>query len=139
VAEQTAPDAHSAFDVSAEKIAKQLRRYKSRLRDHNERLEQTRGAISEARDFILAADADEDQNNDVPVGDDPAIIAELTTEIHSMTVSDAVMRLDLGDLNAMLFTNSKTNSLNMVYRRPDGNIGWVDPSACIQKKQVKTA
>ena len=59
--------------------------------------------------------------------DKPVVIAELTTTIETMTVGEAVMRLDLADLPAMLFHNSAHGGLNMVYRRPDGNIGWVDP------------
>jgi ribosome hibernation promoting factor len=115
---------YPAFDAAAERIGKRLRRYKRRLRDHHKRLDQV-AATLEAQQYILAAETEQDEE---PVnGDKPVVIAELTTPIHTMTVSEAVMRLDLADLPAMLFRNSAHGGLNMVYRRPDGNIGWVDP------------
>lgn len=114
---------YPAFDTAAERVGKRLRRYKRRLRDHHKRFDPAQSV--EAQQYILAAERDhEDEPAD---GDKPVIIAELTTPIHTMTVSEAVMRLDLADLPAMLFRNSAHGGLNMVYRRPDGNIGWVDP------------
>ncbi len=124
VAEDTAGDSYAAFDSSADKIAKQLRRYKRKLRDHHDRQETE--AIK-AHDYTLAAPADEPEDDDIPVGEDPAIIAEITTEIETLGVPDAVMRMDLSGLNALLFRNAKHKRLNFVYRRKDGNIGWVDP------------
>ncbi|MFI4988845.1 MAG: ribosome hibernation-promoting factor, HPF/YfiA family [Alphaproteobacteria bacterium] len=121
-AEADAP--YPAFDAAAEHIAKRLRRYKRRLRDHH-REQSQQAATLEAQQYILAAAADAEEE---PSGaDQPVIVAELTTAIDSMTVGEAVMRLDLGDLPAMMFRNSAHGELNMVYRRPDGNVGWVDP------------
>ena len=72
-------------------------------------------------------DESEEELDDLPQGDDPAIIAEMTTEIETMSVSEAVMRLDLSGQPALLFRNASHNGLNMVYRRADGSIGWVEP------------
>lgn len=123
-AEADAP--YPAFDAAAERIAKRLRRYKRRLRAHHKHQGQ-RAASLRAQQYILAA-AQDDGGEEPADGDKPVVIAELTTAIDSMTVGEAVMRLDLAELPAMLFRNSAHGELNMVYRRPDGNIGWVDPS-----------
>jgi ribosomal subunit interface protein len=131
----TEANAYLAFDSAAEKVAKQLGRYKRRLRDHHERLEQTpETELTKARDYVLAIKEmdglteKEAEAEDAPQGDDPLIIAEISTNIQKMSVSDAVMRMDLSGQSAMLFRNPKNNRLNMVYRRADGNIGWVEPS-----------
>lgn len=120
-----ANEPYPAFDAAAEHIGKRLRRYKRRLRTHHKRQNQSAAAL-EAQQYILAADGRE-QGENLPNGDEPVIVAELTTPIDTMTVSEAVMRLDLADLPAMMFRNSAHGGLNMIYRRPDGNIGWVDP------------
>jgi ribosome hibernation promoting factor len=119
---------YAAFDLAAERIGKRLRRYKRRLRDHHKRQDQLAEGIM-AQQFILAAQPAADGEDAEPPGDGdkPVIIAELTTMIDTMTVSEAVMRLDLAEAPAMLFRNSAHGGLNMIYRRPDGNIGWVDP------------
>jgi len=134
LAEDLAGDAHSAFDSAAEKVAKQLRRYKRRLRDHHDRLEETPDEIMEARYFTVDPESDKDEEK-ATQGEDPVIIAEIATDIQTMSVPDAVMRLDLGGQTALLFRNAKHNRLNMIYRRPDGNIGWVDPVVEEQKEQ----
>lgn len=124
VANDVAGDPYGAFDSCAEKVGKQLRRYKSKLRDHHERQEQNpENAIMVARDYTIA----DNENDDVPMGDDPAIIAEITTEIETLSVPDAVMRMDLSGTNALMFRNAKNKGINLVYRRKDGNIGWIDP------------
>ncbi len=130
-------DAYVSFDQTAEKIAKQMRRYKRRLRDHHERLEQTpETEMMKARDYVLAVQelsgkADAAEEEDVPVGEDPVIVAEQPTRIPKMSVSDAVMRMDLSGQTAILFRNPKNNQLNMLYRRADGNIGWVEPDLSV--------
>lgn len=129
-------DPYASFESAAGKAAKQLRRYKRKLRDHHERMEQTpESEILKARDYILAAAPEQDdqphdeyQETDVPQGDDPVIIAELTTEIQTMSVSDAVMLMELSSDTPIMFRNAANNELNMVYRRNDGNVGWIDPS-----------
>lgn len=128
-------DPYVSFDTAAEKVAKQLRRYKKMLRDHHARMEETPEAeIMKARDYILATTGPEAEEQDneagedaVPHGDNPVVIADMVTNIQTMPVSEAVMRLDLSGQNALMFRNPHHNGLNMVYRRDDGNVGWVDP------------
>ncbi len=133
IAEGTESDPYVAFDVAAEKAAKQLRRYKRKLRDHHERLEQTpETEIIKARDYVLAAmpetaNDSEHIEDDPSEGGDPVVIAEMTTNIETMSVSDAVMRMDLSSAPVLLFRNASNDVLNIVYRRPDGNVGWIDP------------
>lgn len=131
-AEAENQDAYSAFDAAAEKAAKRLRRNKKKLRDHHARGDKTpEDAIIEARNYTLSMqefnEAEQD-NHDEQTADEPMVIAEMTTMIENITVSDAVMRLDLSGESALMFRNAQTQELNMIYRRSDGNIGWVDPS-----------
>jgi len=138
-ATSTETDAYVAFDSAASKIAKQLRKYKNRLRDHHERTEQTpESEMLKARDYTIASDtldgvASAEKEPDEVVGTDPLIVAEMPMQIQKMSVSDAVMRLDLAGNSALLFRNPKSNALNMVYKRADGNIGWVEPQDDLQK------
>lgn len=118
-------DAYIAFDTAADKVAKQLRRYKRRLRDHHERpSEET--AFTKARDYTIESIDVANDDEESAHGSDPAVIAEMDTHIQTLSVSDAVMRLDLSGQNALLFRNAKSGHINMVYRRTDGHIGWVD-------------
>jgi ribosomal subunit interface protein len=117
-----ADDAYAAFDAAAEHIAKQLRRYKRRLNDHHKGRADDEGIP--AQQYIIAA---ETQEEELPEQGQPAIIAELPTEIATLSVSEAVMRMDLADVPALMFRNRGNGGLNVVYRRPDGNIGWIDP------------
>jgi ribosomal subunit interface protein len=124
-----ASDAHTALDAAAEKIDKQLRRYKRRLKDrheqaaHAQREEDAAFAIEEAAYTIFASD---DPEGDVET-DSPPIIAETSVDIPEASVADAVMLLDLRHTNALFFKNAGTGRHNMVYRRADGSIGWVEP------------
>lgn len=120
-----AADPYAAFDAAAERVTKRLRRNKRRLRDHRKHADNNRDVL-QAQQYVLAAEPDESPDDHDTTGA-PAIIAEMTTEIDTLTVSEAVMRLDLGDLPALLFRNSVHGGLNMIYRRADGHIGWVDP------------
>lgn len=127
----TAHDVHMAFDEAAEKIAKQMRRYKRKLRDHNEQMEVAEQLKAPEYTIGLGlqdAQLDHLTDEEIHLQDEPLIVAEMTTNIQTMTVSDAVMRLNLSGNNAMMFRNSKNGGLNMVYRRQDGNFGWVDPA-----------
>lgn len=122
----TEHDIYASFDQAAERVAKQLRRYKKRLRDHHEREEVSAELeIQKARDLVIAVNQNEEE---VQHEEAPAIIAEGTKDIETLSVSDAVMRLDLSEARFYLFKNAKTEALNVVYRREDGNIGWVDAS-----------
>lgn len=121
-----------SFDVAAAKVAKQLRRYKNRLRDHHQRIEQTPESESlKARDYTLAMEAFANQESEAEAEqpDNPLIVAEMSSDIETLSVSEAVMRMDLANQSALLFRNASHNGLNLVYRRSDGNVGWVDPTA----------
>ncbi|BCI71623.1 ribosomal subunit interface protein [Sphingomonas sp. S17] len=119
-----AQDAHLSFDGAATKIEKQLRRYSRRLKDRNagQAIELAEAGAYDAGYTLFAEQIDEDE-----AGDAPLIIAETRVDIPDASVSDAVMMLDLRNTAALLFKNSGTGSYNMVYRRGDGTIGWVEP------------
>ena len=118
-----AHDIHQALDAAAAKLDKQLRRYKRRLTDRHEAHSHS-AATEEAAYRVFAAEPDED---DVEVADAPAVVAETKTDIPEVSVADAVMMLDLRDTNALFFKNAGSGRHNMVYRRHDGTIGWVEP------------
>jgi ribosomal subunit interface protein len=120
-------DAHLAFDGAADKIEKQLRRYMRRLKDRHAGEASAiaeNGAYdnSNAGYTLFAEQAAEDEASDAPL-----IIAETRVDVPDASVSDAVMMLDLRNTAALLFKNSGTGAYNMVYRRGDGTIGWVEP------------
>src|SRR5579859_2369064 len=124
--EADASEAHAAFDIAAERIDKRLRRYKRRLRDHRADEKERERAETLGRTYVLQPGEEESE----PQPDDkqqPMVIAEMETPIPQLSVSEAVMRLDLADLPALMFTNSARGTLNVVYRRRDGNVGWIDP------------
>ncbi len=118
------PDAHEAFDIALDRVAKRLRRHKRRLRDHHR--DRTPPEFLPAQQYILAPEEGEEEVE--AAEDSPVVIAEMEVRIETLTVGEAVMRLDLADQNALMFRNKAHGGLNMVYRRNDGNIGWVDPS-----------
>ncbi len=122
-----AGDAYSAFDLAAAHIAKRLRRYKRRLRSHQKNRTEP-DKVLRAQQYVLAPEPEEEDaaaENDV--NGQPVIIADIETQIETLTVGEAVMRMDLANLPAMLFRNRAHGDFNMVYVRPDGNIGWIDP------------
>ena len=118
-----AQDAHQAFDQAADKIEKQLRRYKRRLTDRHEQAQHA-AAEEDAAYTVFAAEEPEAEE----VTDSPPVIAETRIDIPEVSVSDAVMLLDLRHTTALFFKNAGTGRHNMVYRRADGSIGWVEPS-----------
>ncbi|MCL2469591.1 MAG: ribosome-associated translation inhibitor RaiA [Alphaproteobacteria bacterium] len=120
-----APEPYPAFDQAAERIAERLRRHKNRLRRHHQSgaAEHVEAVLAQA--FVLTPQEDEAAQDEA---DNPVIIAEMTMPIELLTVSEAVMKMDLADLPALMFRNRAHGKLNMVYRRADGNIGWVDPA-----------
>jgi ribosomal subunit interface protein len=117
-----AASAHAAFDQAGDRIETQLRRYKRRLKDRHAQSAHAETQAIEAGYTVFAPAVDEEE----PL-DNPPVIAETRVDVPSATVSDAVMLLDLRNTNALLFRNSGTDHLNMVYRRGDGTIGWVEP------------
>ncbi len=118
-------NAHACFDAAAERLEKRLRRYKRRLRDHRNNQKAHFVEAIEAQSYVLAASSEDGEEE--PQDLKPIIVAERTTEIPTVTVGEAVMRLDLADSPALMFRNRAHGGLNVVYRRPDGNIGWIDP------------
>lgn len=118
-------DVYAAFDEAADRIEKQLRRYKRRIKNHHISGLKDQEAIP-AQSYILAS---EDENLSANNGGDPVIIAEASTEIRSLSVGDAVMHMDLSGAPAMMFRNTMSGRLNVIYRRADGNIGWIEPKA----------
>ena len=122
-----AVDAHMAFDGAADRIDKQLRRYMRRLKDRHgpgaDRAAERAVQIDNA-DYVIFAPTPDDIG---PEGDNPLVIAETRVDIPTASVGDAVMMLDLRNTNALLFVNSASGDHNMVYRREDGSIGWVEP------------
>jgi len=130
VAESKADKPYAAFDGAAERLSKRLRRHKRRLRDHHATQTEPLETLA-ARQYVLSGAEDAEDGADDAAGTDtdgqPAVIAEMSHEIPSLSVSEAVLRLDLGELPALLFRNAAHGGFNMIYRRPDGHIGWVDP------------
>lgn len=118
-----AQDAHIALDQAAEKIDKQMRRYKRRIKDRHE--ESAHALKAEEAAYTVFVEPDEEAE-EVTV-DAPVVIAETRVDVPEATVSDAVMMLDLRNTNALMFKNAGTGVHNMVYRRGDGSIGWVEP------------
>ncbi|WP_324828932.1 ribosome hibernation-promoting factor, HPF/YfiA family [Qipengyuania zhejiangensis] len=119
-----AHDVHQAFDKAASKIEKQLRRYKRRIHDRHE---QSAHAMREAEaSYTILAGIETDNEEEITV-DSPPVIAETRALIPECSVADAVMMLDLQNTNALFFKNAGSERHNMVYRRHDGSIGWVEP------------
>ncbi len=124
-AEGSSHEPYHAFDDAAEHLAKRLRRHKRRLRDHHTVAPvQDVGGSEMATAYVLQPD---EQEAEADSADAPPIVAEMSAQILQLTVGQAVMRLDLSREPALLFRNSGHGGLNMVYRRSDGTIGWVDP------------
>ncbi|WPZ36168.1 ribosome-associated translation inhibitor RaiA [Thalassobaculum sp. OXR-137] len=124
--EGKASDAHAAFDAAAERMSKRLRRYKRRLRDHHRGHAQD---VISAQQYILAAEIEtEAEEAPEPDGWSPVVVAEMETAVDTLTVGEAVMRLDLSGAPALMFRNRGHGGINMIYRRSDGNVGWVDPA-----------
>lgn len=112
-----------AFNGAADRIEKQLRRYTNRLKEH--KVDENAQAVVENAGYTIFSPPDADAEQ----ADAPAIVAETRVDIPESSVSDAVMLMDLRNTNALLFKNSGTGEFNMIYRREDGHIGWVEPRA----------
>lgn len=139
------PDAHRAFEVAAEHVAKRLRRYRRRMNEHARSFAEERTQAAEtAPEYVVSHVEDEGEEGAAAAGDGAAdgsagaavvaangsehgvIVAEQPAEIARLTLSEAVMRLDLAQIAALPFRNSGSGAINLVYRRADGGIGWID-------------
>ena len=122
-----AVEIYAAFESCREKMDKQLRRYKRRLRNHHkDRVQPVE--FDGGSSYILAASQDRDDHEDAePETLQPIVIAEMETKIPSITVGEAVMQLELAGHRMLVFRNEGHGGVNVVYRRDDGNIGWIDP------------
>jgi ribosomal subunit interface protein len=120
-------DAHGAFDDALGKLEKRVRRYKRRLTNHHA-VNRSPLPAEDAAAYVLAP-LQEDGEADTGVGEHagPLVIAETTVPVRTMTVSTAVLQLDLTEAPTLMFRNAAHGGLNVVYRRADGNIGWIDP------------
>jgi ribosomal subunit interface protein len=117
-------EAHPAFDQAADRVETQLRRYMRRLKNRHGNGGSPLGEIDADAGYTVFQSAAEEEEL---VVDNPPIVAETRVDVPEASVSDAVMMLDLRNTNALLFKNSGTGAFNMVYRRGDGTIGWVEP------------
>ncbi len=116
-------DIYSAFDSSLSKLEKQLRKYKSKLNDYSKRIKISE-ITHDATKYVISPDSNEETEEFNT--DNPAIVAEKPVNVMTLSVGDAVMRMDFENLPALMFKNSKTERINIVYYRKDGNISWVD-------------
>jgi ribosomal subunit interface protein len=124
-ASHSAREPELAFNGAADRIEKQLRRYARRLKDHKVDEGEAAALVENAGYTIFSGS---DRNSDAEASDNPTIVAETRVNIPESSVSDAVMLMDLRNTTALLFRNSGTGEFNMIYRREDGNIGWVEPT-----------
>ena len=117
-------DIYASYDMAVERLEKRLRRYKRRIRDHHNG---ARAAVefSPAHERVIAAEDGEHEPDTL----NPIIVSESVTQLRSLTVGEAVMQLDLGETPALVFRNSAHGEINVVYRRADGNIGWIETAA----------
>lgn len=124
-------DIYAAFEQAADRIEKQLRRHKRRLKDHHQ-ARKTPIEMVEATSYVLRGYEDEggDEGPDAPAplnGEQPVIVAEMTMPVKTLTVSEAVMQMELAHATFLVFRNDASGRINVVYERDDGNVGWIDP------------
>lgn len=123
-AKASASDIYASFDACAEKMETQLRRYKRRLKDHHKDRPNP-VELMEAGAYILASKDESDVSENESLT--PIIVAEMETKVPTISVSEAVMQMELTDTPVLVFRNEKHGGVNVVHRREDGNIGWIDP------------
>ncbi len=124
------PDAYASFDGAAAKIDKRLRRFKRRLRDHDHQAPAHESM--EAQEVVFAAESDLEEGAATAQEDAewrPVVVAEMATRIDTMTVESAVMHMELSETTVLMFRNAAHGEINVVFRRSDGNIGWIDPKS----------
>jgi hypothetical protein len=115
-------DVHRSVNHALDKLSTQLKRYKTRLIEKRRHKDSHVQIAEKVQKFIIQTQAEDTHD------DNPVIIAEMDSDILTLSVGDAVMKMDLAGLPVLLFRNASNNQLNVVYKRSDGNIGWVDPS-----------
>ena len=120
-----ATEIYAAFDMCSDKMEKQLRRYKRRLKNHHRQREEPVEAMAAAA-YVLQSSAHDAEDNE-PEDLQPIIVAEMETSVPSLSVGEAVMQMELAGAPVLVFRNDRHDGLNVVYRREDGNIGWIDP------------
>lgn len=123
-AEATDFDPYAAFNFTSERLEKQLRRYKRRLKDNHNNVEREIDIFPAAYTVLQSTPEEQEVEREHPV-----IVAETQEHIPEVSVSDAVMLMDMRQTPALLFRNAGNGQLAMVYRRTDGNIGWVEPQS----------
>lgn len=121
-----ANEIYASFDGAVERMEKQLRRYKRRLKDHHQSRQSPIEAFG-ASSYILDARSEAYEEEDEPDTLQPVIVAEMETKVQSMSVGEAVMQMELAGAPLLVFRNNAHGGVNVVYQREDGNIGWVDP------------
>ncbi|KRE06534.1 Fis family transcriptional regulator [Bosea sp. Root381] len=127
----TAHDAYASLDKMAERIEKRLRRYKRRLKDRSASTN-GREPAAEIPSYVIAAPDEEIEEVEFGTGgDNPVIVAESTKSLHVLTISDAVAELDMTGAPVVIFRHAGNGRTNVVYRRRDGNIGWIDPPSAL--------
>ncbi|MBR0871609.1 ribosome-associated translation inhibitor RaiA [Bradyrhizobium tropiciagri] len=126
-ADSNATDAYASADAALLMIEKRLRRYKSRLKDRSARKAYAANAalaeLNGVPSYVIEAPENEDEVTEYS----PVIIAEATTALKQLSVSEAVMELDLSGASCLVFQHGGSGRVNIIYRRTDGNVGWVDP------------
>lgn len=122
-----AGDIYAAFDAANDRLAKQLRRYKRRLKNHHRNRSATPVQSFGASSFVIESDAPDTE--DASDSLQPVIIAEDTTSIPVLSVGEAVLQMEIGEEPVLMFRNEKNNEIGVVYRREDGNVGWIEPTA----------
>ncbi|HET9230451.1 MAG TPA: ribosome-associated translation inhibitor RaiA [Vitreimonas sp.] len=129
-----APDPYQSADLACERLEKRVRRYKRRLKRKGGG--ETPRRQTPATDYVIQAAQAEHKERDE---DNPVIIAEAESPVHEMSVGDAVMQMDLSDRPFVMFRNASHGEINMVYRRDDGNIGWIDPAVSLRSSLAPSA
>jgi ribosomal subunit interface protein len=129
-----AADAYQSADRACERLEKRVRRYTRRLKQHGGG--ETPRKQTPATDYVIQASSEGPEERD---DDNPVIIAEVESPLHEMAVSDAVMQMDLSDRPFVVFRNASHGEINVVYRRDDGNIGWIDPAGLLRSSSAAVA
>jgi ribosomal subunit interface protein len=125
-------DAYGSVDSAMERLEKRLRRYKRRLKSHGHGMDNAAQLSGDAGiDYISDADRVDESGDIEDSSAAPVVIAEMPARVRSMPVSDAVMQMDLADQSFLVFRNASHGGINLVYRRADGNIGWIDPTGVV--------